>query len=81
MRKDITVIAKMQPDKTIIPLSLIWENGQIYEIDKVVSIDKKASVNGGGMGLRYTCKINGHTKYIWLDDKIWFVEINSSFRE
>ena len=34
MRKNITIIAKMQADGKIIPLKLIWENNQVFEIDK-----------------------------------------------
>ena len=75
MRKNITVIAKMQDDGKIIPLTILWNNEKSFEIDKVLDIRKKASTKGGGKGLRYTCKILGHERYLWLDDYIWFVEV------
>lgn len=75
MRKNITVIAKMQENGKIIPLSIHWQDGRIFEIDKVLDIRKKASTKGGGKGLRYTCKILNQERFLWLDDYIWFVEI------
>ena len=75
MRKNITMIAKMQDDGKIIPLTIMWENGKTFNIDKVLDIRKKASTKGGGKGLRYTCKILGQERFLWLDDNIWFVEV------
>ena len=75
MRKNICVIAKMRETGTIIPLSIIWDDGRVFEIDKVTDIRKKASTKGGGKGLRYTCKIQNKERYLWLDDYYWFVEI------
>lgn len=75
MRKNVTVIAKMDSDGFVTPLTLIWSDGKKYEIDKVVDIRKKASLKGGGMGLRYTCMIKNQEKFLWLDEYTWFVEI------
>lgn len=75
MRKNITVIAKMQENGKIIPLSIQWQDGRIFEIDKILDIRKKASTKGGGKGLRYTCKISNQERFLWLDDYVWFVEI------
>lgn len=80
MRKNISVICKLDKNGIVTPLNIIWENPDetesTFEIDKVIAIDKKASLKGGGMGLRYTLKIKGQVKYIWLDGYFWFVEIN-----
>ncbi len=75
MRKNVTIIAKMHKDSFIIPLSLVWDDEKTYQIDKVLDIKKKASLKGGGMGTRYTCKISNQEKYIWLDGFVWFVEL------
>ena len=75
MRKNVTIIAKMQEDGNVIPLILLWENGKKYTIDKVLDIRKKASTKGGGLGLRYTCRFGEEERYIWLDGYIWFVEV------
>ena len=75
MRKNITVIARMQDNGKVIPLTILCSNEKTFEIDKVLDIRKKASTKGGGKGLRYTCRISGNERYLWLDDNIWFVEI------
>lgn len=59
----------------ITPLQIIWSDGRTFEIDKVIDIRKKASTKGGGKGLRYTCKICGQERFLWLDEYFWFVEI------
>lgn len=65
----------MQENGMVIPLSILWSNDKIFEIDKVLDIKKQASTKGGGFGIRYTCKIKGTQKYIWLDGYTWFVEM------
>ena len=75
MRINVTMIAKMDEYGFVTPLTLIWSDGKKFDIDKIVDIRKKASLKGGGMGLRYTCVIKNQEKYIWLDDYTWFVEV------
>ena len=75
MRKNITVIAKMETNSNVTPLKIIWEDGRNFEIDKILDIRKKASTKGGGKGLRYTILIKNQERYIWLDDYYWFIEV------
>lgn len=75
MRKNVTVIAKMDNNGFVTPLTIVWENGKKYDIDKVLDVRKKASLKGGGMGNRYTCKIKNQERFLWLDEYVWFVEV------
>ena len=75
MRKNIAMIVKMDESGFVTPLTLIWSNGKKYEIDKVLDIRKKASLKGGGMGIRYTCRIKTQERFVWLDEYTWFVEV------
>ena len=75
MRKNITVIAKMNSNANVTPLKIIWEDGKTFDIDKVLDIRKAASTRGGGKGLRYLIRIKNHERYIWLDEYYWFIEI------
>jgi hypothetical protein len=43
-------------------------------VDKVLDIRPAPSLKGGGHGIRYKCRINGHDTFIWLEDDLWFVE-------
>lgn len=75
MIKYISVIAKMTPSAGIIPLSIIWEDGREFSIDKILDCRPKASTKGGGMGIRYKVRIQGKEKYIFLDKYSWFIEV------
>ena len=74
MIKYVDVVALMQTTGVIIPKTIIWEDGRTFEVDKVLDIRKKASTRGGGAGLRYTIKICGKEKYIFLNENKWFFE-------
>jgi hypothetical protein len=47
---------------------------KLYEIDRILDVRPAASLKAGGAGIRYTCRIQGHETYIWLEDNRWFVE-------
>ena len=68
------MIVKYLADGTIMPLAIHWNEGELYEIDRVLDIRPCASLKAGGAGIRYTCMIQGHQKYIWLEESKWFVE-------
>lgn len=68
------MVVRYYPDGTITPLAVWWEEGIVYPIDKIVDVRPCASLKAGGAGIRYTCMIQGHEKYIWLEENKWFVE-------
>ena len=75
MKKEyIDVITKYTSVGEIIPLSIIWNDGRTFTVDKVIDIRRAASLKVGGQGVRYTCRISGKEKYMWLEDGKWFVE-------
>ena len=74
MVKYIDVNAKMTSDGNVIPLSIIWDNGKVFDIDKIIDIRPLASTKGGGVGTRYICKIKGKEKTLFLSDYHWFIE-------
>ena len=75
MIQNITVIAKMKDSGDVEPISIIWSDGQKFNIDKIIDVRPKASTKGGGMGLRYTVRIKGKEKYLFLYKYNWFVEL------
>ncbi|MBQ8451985.1 MAG: hypothetical protein IJ538_04360 [Clostridia bacterium] len=75
MRKNICVIAKMNEDGVISPLSFFW-NGEQFAVQKVLERRKAASLKGGGTGIRFKCEINQKTHFMWLDGYTWFVEVD-----
>ena len=74
MIKYIDVIALMPSNGKVIPKSIIWETGQVFEIDKVIDIKRLASTKGGGAGIRFLCQIKDQRKSIFLNGYTWFIE-------
>ena len=74
MVKYIEVNAKMKTDGKVIPFSIVWEDGKIFNIDRIIDIRPIASTKGGGVGVRYLCKIKGKEKALFLSDYRWFIE-------
>lgn len=70
----VEVIAKFDTEGKITPLSLLWEDGTVYEIDRVTDICRAASLKAGGMGTRYTVIIRRKQSYLFCEDRRWFVE-------
>lgn len=78
-RKYVEVYAVFEPDGRIKPLSLTWDDGESYEVDRILDVRQAASLRAGGNGLRYTCLFGGKQRYLFLqDDNRWFVELKES---
>lgn len=70
----VEVTAKFDTDGILTPLSLVWEDGTIYEIDRVLDVRRAASLRAGGMGIRYTVRIGGQQSYLFYEEPRWFVQ-------
>ena len=70
----VDVTARFDADGKILPLVLQWEDGREFEIDKVLDVRPAASLKAGGCGIRYTCRILGQLRYLFLEENRWFVE-------
>ena len=74
MIKYIEVNAKMTTEGKVIPFQIIWDNDKVFDIDRVIDIRPLASTKGGGVGIRYLCKIKGKEKILFLSEYKWFIE-------
>lgn len=70
----VEVTAHFDTDGQIVPLSIVWENGKTFEIDRILDIRRAASLKVGGQGIRYTCRILGKTTFLFNEYGQWFVE-------
>lgn len=70
----VEVTAKFDTDGNITPLALLWEDGTVYEIDRITDVRRAASLKAGGTGIRYTVKIRGKQSYLFYEGPRWFVE-------
>ena len=65
----------MLENGNIVPLEIIWGDGRVFFIDKILDKRKTSSTKGGGAGIRYTVRIQGKERFLFLDEYIWFVEL------
>lgn len=70
----VEVTAKHDANGKIQPLSLTWDDGRVFSIDRVTDVRMAASLKAGGQGMRYTCKICGKQVYLFCDEGRWFIE-------
>ena len=79
----IRVIARFDPDGSIVPISFTWLDGRSYAIDKVLDMKPRPATKAGGFGNRYRVRICGKERYLFLEAPFeerdtalrWFVEV------
>ncbi|OPX87192.1 MAG: hypothetical protein A4E53_02570 [Pelotomaculum sp. PtaB.Bin104] len=79
----VEVVAVFNSEGRLSPLSLTWEDGRKYEIDRVLDIRQAAALKAGGQGDRYTIRVSGKDTYLFFERNAsksgnnigrWFVE-------
>jgi len=73
-RAYVKVIVEYSPEGKIKPLSVEWEDGRCFEVDRLLDVRRAASTKAGGQGMRYTVRILGRETYLFEDEGRWFVE-------
>lgn len=63
----VSVNARFAEDGSILPLSLTWEDGTEYEIDRVTDIRRAAAMKAGGRGDRYTIIVRGRESFLFFE--------------
>lgn len=79
MKKYVEVTAHHNAQGFARPLILWWDDGRKYEIDRVLDVRRAASLKAGGIGIRYTCRILGKERYLYLDEDKWYVNVPDDF--
>ena len=70
----VKVISETDEEGNISPISVTWEDGRSFGVDKVTDIRRAYATKVGGTAIRYTVKISGKETYIFAQDGKWFVE-------
>ncbi len=70
----VEVLARFTTDGQLIPVSLVWESGRRYMIDRINRVERMASRKAGGAGICYTCRIlNREIQLFYEENGLWFV--------
>lgn len=74
----VDVTAVFSKDGILSPKSFVWEDGSVYEIQRIKDVRRAASLKAGGVGQRYTCVVDGREVYLFYEDNnMWFMEKSS----
>jgi hypothetical protein len=71
----VAVDVKFLAYGAMLPTAIIWEDGQRFNIDEVIDVQKAASLIAGGTGIRYTIRIGKEVRFMFLEEDRWFVEV------
>ncbi len=74
MKINLEVNADFDLDGNIQPKAITWEDGRVYEIDRVLDVRRAASLKAGGVGTRYICRIRGKEVRLFNEEGHWFME-------
>ena len=70
----VNVLARYDTEVGIVPVSVTWEDGRTFPVDRVLEMRPAASLKVGGAGLRYRVRIGRSETYLFLEENRWFVE-------
>lgn len=70
----VDVIAKTDRFGDIEPKAVIWEDGTVYEIDRIIEKRRAYSKKTGAGGVRYTVRVEGQQTHLYFEGPRWFVE-------
>ena len=70
----VSVVAQIDEEGNKRPLSVKWEDGRVYEIDKVIEVRRAFAVKVGGTAVRYTVQVLGKITFLFEDEGKWFAE-------
>lgn len=77
----VDVVAQFSEGR-MVPISLTWENGRRYTVDRIKGIQRMASRKAGGRGICYTCIIQCQEVQLFYEENgLWFVTRKSPLRE
>ena len=73
----IKVCAVFTKDGKIVPKSFLYSDGNKYKIDRIIDVKNRKASKSGGSGMCYELVIQGQTKYLYMDDNKWYIEVEN----
>ena len=70
----VPVVVRFDTEGKLRPLVIEFDEEHKYPVDKVLDVRRAACQRVGGVGDRYTCRINGRVTYLWMEKGVWLVE-------
>ncbi|MFR1638422.1 MAG: hypothetical protein ACLSVD_04140 [Eggerthellaceae bacterium] len=73
-KRYVEVVAHCFEDGRLVPLSVAWDDGRVFGIDRILDVRRAASLKVGGVGTRFIVCIGHRTTNLFFEDPRWFVE-------
>lgn len=73
-RINLDVLVEHRTDGKQLPRMILWPDGRRFAIDKILEARQAPALKGGGIGMRYLCRIGGKERYLFNVRDAWFVE-------
>lgn len=73
-KRYVPVVVRFDTSGRMRPLVIEFDEGHRYHVDTVLDVKRRACERVGGVGDRYTRRINGQETYLWMEKGKWFVE-------
>ena len=70
----VEVCVMFDRDGNMTPVSVTWENGTIYRVDKVIDVRRDMKNSNGRDSMRYSVIIGNNKTELFYEDPAWFVE-------
>lgn len=72
VKKYVPVLVHFDEGGKMRPVMIEFGEGQRFEVERVLDV-RRAAAAVGGVGDRYTIRVNGRDSYLWFEKGRWFV--------
>lgn len=72
VKKFVPVLVHFDEEGKMRPVMIEFDEGRRYEVQRVLEV-RRAAAAVGGVGDRYTIRVNGRDSYLWFEKGRWFV--------
>ena len=73
-KRYVPVVVRFDAEGQIQPLTIEFDERHKYPVDRVLDVCRAACQTVCGVGIRYTVRVLGKERYLWLEKDRWFVE-------
>lgn len=73
MKEFVKVLTEIDENGKKTPKVITFRERE-FVIDRVLDVTNRASMKAGGVGERYTIRINGKQTYLYYEFNKWFIE-------
>ena len=73
-KRYVPVVVRFDTEGQLRLLTIEFDEEHKYSVDRVLDVCRAACQTVGGVGTRYTVRVQGQERYLWLEKGRWFVE-------